>query len=77
MCRHLAFLGGEERLGALLVTPEHSLYRQSWAPRRQRHGTVNADGFGVGWYAEGTRRRPATGAPVRSGVTSRSRTWPG
>nr|WP_286199399.1 ergothioneine biosynthesis protein EgtC [Actinospica acidiphila] len=23
------------------------------APRRQRHGTVNADGFGVGWYAEG------------------------
>src|SRR4029078_13400159 len=22
-----------------------------WAPRRQRHGTVNADGFGVGWYA--------------------------
>ncbi|MFF3611917.1 ergothioneine biosynthesis protein EgtC [Streptomyces sp. NPDC002580] len=53
MCRHLAFLGGEERLGAVLVEPEHSLYRQSWAPRRQRHGTVNADGFGVGWYAEG------------------------
>ncbi|MGH3210321.1 MAG: class II glutamine amidotransferase, partial [Trebonia sp.] len=22
-------------------------------PRRQRHGTVNADGFGVGWYAAG------------------------
>jgi dimethylhistidine N-methyltransferase/ergothioneine biosynthesis protein EgtC len=29
------------------------LYRQSWAPRRQRFGTVNADGFGVGWYASG------------------------
>jgi glutamine amidotransferase len=27
--------------------------RQSWAPRRQRYGTVNADGFGVGWYADG------------------------
>ncbi|MGW0971249.1 ergothioneine biosynthesis protein EgtC [Streptomyces sp. NPDC002516] len=53
MCRHLAYLGDEERLGALLVTPEHSLFRQSWEPRRQRHGTVNADGFGVGWYAEG------------------------
>ncbi|MFJ7966249.1 ergothioneine biosynthesis protein EgtC [Streptomyces sp. NPDC096324] len=53
MCRHLAYLGSEERLGALLVTPEHSLFRQSWSPRRQRHGTVNADGFGVGWYAEG------------------------
>nr|WSY49726.1 ergothioneine biosynthesis protein EgtC [Streptomyces sp. NBC_00886] len=53
MCRHLAYLGPEEPLGRLLVEPEHSLYRQSWEPRRQRHGTVNADGFGVGWYAEG------------------------
>ncbi|KUL24755.1 ergothioneine biosynthesis protein EgtC [Streptomyces regalis] len=53
MCRHLAYLGPEEPLGRLLVEPAHALYRQSWAPRRQRHGTVNADGFGVGWYAEG------------------------
>ncbi|WP_367319253.1 ergothioneine biosynthesis protein EgtC [Streptomyces sp. HUAS ZL42] len=53
MCRHLAYLGPEEPLGRLLVEPPHSLYRQSWAPRRQRYGTVNADGFGVGWYAEG------------------------
>ncbi|MFC9116611.1 ergothioneine biosynthesis protein EgtC [Streptomyces sp. NPDC052492] len=51
MCRHLAYVGPEEPLGALLVRPAHGLYRQSWAPRRQRHGTVNADGFGVGWYA--------------------------
>jgi glutamine amidotransferase len=51
MCRHVAYLGPPEPLGALLVTPPHALYRQSWAPRRQRHGTVNADGFGVGWYA--------------------------
>jgi glutamine amidotransferase len=40
-------------LGKVLTEPAHALYRQSWAPRRQRHGTVNADGFGVGWYAEG------------------------
>ncbi|MHC3467465.1 ergothioneine biosynthesis protein EgtC [Streptomyces sp. 7R007] len=53
MCRHLAYLGPEEPLGRLLVEPAHSLYRQSWAPRRQRYGTVNADGFGVGWYAAG------------------------
>ncbi|MFE9095816.1 ergothioneine biosynthesis protein EgtC [Streptomyces sp. NPDC007264] len=53
MCRHLAFLGPAEPLGRLLVEPAHSLYRQSWSPRRQRYGTVNADGFGVGWYAEG------------------------
>jgi glutamine amidotransferase len=53
MCRHLAYLGTEEPLGSVLVDPAHSLYRQSWAPRHQRNGTVNADGFGVGWYAEG------------------------
>ncbi|MET9883196.1 ergothioneine biosynthesis protein EgtC [Streptomyces sp. NPDC006430] len=53
MCRHLAFVGPEVPLGRLLSEPEHSLVRQSWEPRRQRSGTVNADGFGVGWYAEG------------------------
>ncbi|MBT2369890.1 ergothioneine biosynthesis protein EgtC [Streptomyces sp. ISL-10] len=53
MCRHLAYLGPPEPLGALLTEPEHALMRQSWAPRRQRYGTVNADGFGVGWYADG------------------------
>ncbi|WP_329376656.1 ergothioneine biosynthesis protein EgtC [Streptomyces sp. NBC_01351] len=53
MCRHLAYLGPEVALGRLLNEPEHSLVRQSWEPRRQRSGTVNADGFGVGWYAEG------------------------
>jgi glutamine amidotransferase len=37
----------------VLIDPPHGLYRQAWAPRRQRHGTVNADGFGVGWYADG------------------------
>lgn len=51
MCRHLAYLGPEEPLGRLLTQPPHSLFRQSWAPRHQRYGTVNADGFGVGWYA--------------------------
>lgn len=51
MCRHLAYLGPPVPLGRLLGEPEHSLVRQSWEPRRQRSGTVNADGFGVGWYA--------------------------
>ncbi|MDH2387967.1 MULTISPECIES: ergothioneine biosynthesis protein EgtC [Streptomyces] len=53
MCRHIAYVGPPEPLGALLVEPAHGLLRQSWAPRRQRYGTVNADGFGVGWYADG------------------------
>ncbi|MFB7181463.1 ergothioneine biosynthesis protein EgtC [Streptomyces sp. NPDC056257] len=52
MCRHLAYLGPVVALRQLLSEPEHSLVRQSWEPRRQRSGTVNADGFGIGWYAE-------------------------
>ena len=51
MCRHLAYLGPPASLRSLLIDPPHSLYRQAWAPTRQRHGTVNADGFGIGWYA--------------------------
>jgi len=51
MCRHLAYVGPPASLRSLLIDPPHSLYRQAWAPRLQRHGTVNADGFGVGWYA--------------------------
>ncbi|WP_026533751.1 ergothioneine biosynthesis protein EgtC [Arthrobacter sp. H14] len=53
MCRHLAFLGPPTSLAELLLAPEHGLLKQSWAPRRQLHGTVNADGFGAGWYAAG------------------------
>lgn len=53
MCRHLAYLGPPVALRELIFASPHGLYTQSWAPRRQAHGTVNADGFGVGWYAGG------------------------
>jgi len=53
MCRHVAYVGGPVALGELLVRPAHALLRQSWEPRTQDSGVVNADGFGVGWYAEG------------------------
>jgi gamma-glutamyl hercynylcysteine S-oxide hydrolase len=53
MCRHLAYLGPPVSLRSVLIDPPSGLYRQSWAPRMQAHGTVNADGFGVGWYADG------------------------
>jgi glutamine amidotransferase len=53
MCRHLAYLGPPVPLEDVLINPPYGLYRQSWAPRQQRFGTVNADGFGVGWYADG------------------------
>ena len=51
MCRHLAYVGPPVSLKSLLIDPPYGLYRQAWAPRMQRHGTVNADGFGIGWYA--------------------------
>jgi len=51
VCRHLAYVGEPVRLADLLLTPPHSLLRQSWAPRDMRGGgTVNADGYGIGWY---------------------------
>ncbi|TQN31003.1 glutamine amidotransferase [Haloactinospora alba] len=51
MCRHMAYTGPDATLADLLHNHPNSLYAQSYAPREQRHGTVNADGFGVGWYA--------------------------
>ncbi|RVX38562.1 glutamine amidotransferase [Nonomuraea polychroma] len=59
MCRHAAWLGAPRPAATLIHEPEHGLHTQSYAPRRQRHGTVNADGFGMGWYD------PARAEPVR------------
>jgi glutamine amidotransferase len=59
MCRHTAWLGPPRTLDSLIHEPEYGLLRQSYAPRRQRYGTVNADGFGMGWYD------PARAEPVR------------
>ncbi|MFE9424991.1 ergothioneine biosynthesis protein EgtC [Kitasatospora sp. NPDC006697] len=53
MCRHLAYLGTPLSPAEVLLEPPYGLHRQSWSPRLQRFGTVNADGFGLGWYAEG------------------------
>lgn len=53
MCRHLAYVGEPMSLHDLLVAPEYNLVRQSYEPREQKYGIVNADGFGVGWYADG------------------------
>jgi glutamine amidotransferase len=50
MCRHLAYLGPPATLRSMLIDPPHGLYTQAWAPRLQRQGAINADGFGAGWY---------------------------
>jgi glutamine amidotransferase len=59
MCRFLAYLGPPVTLESLLLRPEHSWLEQSWAPRFQVHGKINADGFGAGWYAPEVRPEPA------------------
>ena len=59
MCRLIAYLGEPVRLDSLLMEPEFSLLRQSYEPRHQVHGRINADGFGVGWYAPDVRGLPA------------------
>ena len=48
MCRHLAWLGEPRTVASLVLEPEHGLLRQSYQPRRQSHGLMNADGWGVG-----------------------------
>lgn len=50
MCRHIAYLGPPVTLQSLLIDQPHSLVHQSWAPKLQTSGIMNADGFGVGWY---------------------------
>ena len=66
MCRHLAYVGAPVGLGEVLVEPPHALFRQAWEPRRQRHGIMNADGFGVGWYVPGhdVPARHRAGIPI-------------
>jgi glutamine amidotransferase len=50
-------------VSALVLEPEHGLLRQSWAPRYQQHGTLNADGWGVGFHPDPRPGRPQD--PVR------------
>lgn len=67
MCRHLAYLGSARSLSSLLYEPEQSLEQQSWKPRFQREGAMNADGWGVGWWDPLVRPEPAryrTAAPM-------------
>jgi glutamine amidotransferase len=58
MCRHLAYIGPSVTLEKLLLQPSHSLLHQASAPRYQTHGTINADGFGIGWYDRDLRAEP-------------------
>lgn len=51
MCRHLGWLGEPVSIASLVLDPPSGLCVQSYAPRRQKHGLLNADGWGVGFFS--------------------------
>ena len=65
MCRHLAWLGEPRSVASLVLDPPYGLLVQSYAPRRQKHGLMNADGWGVGFFDDdGAPRRWRCAAPL-------------
>lgn len=67
MCRHLGWLGAPVSVSSLVLDPPQGLRVQSYAPRRQKHGLMNADGWGVGFFSDlpdPTPRRWRSPAPL-------------
>jgi len=69
MCRHLGWLGRETSVSALVLDPPHGLRVQSYAPRRQKHGLMNADGWGVGFFDGAAPRRWRSASPLWGDVS--------
>jgi gamma-glutamyl hercynylcysteine S-oxide hydrolase len=67
MCRHLGWLGEPRSLASLMLEPAYGLLVQSYSPRRQKHGLMNADGWGAGFFDDhGVPRRWRSAAPLWS-----------
>lgn len=64
MCRHLGWLGQPVSAASLVLDPPHGLLVQSYAPRRQKHGLMNADGWGAGFFDGPVPRRWRSAAPL-------------
>jgi glutamine amidotransferase len=64
MCRHLGWVGEPRSIASLVLEPPSGLLVQSYAPRRQKHGLMNADGWGVGFFDNGVVRRWRGAAPL-------------
>jgi glutamine amidotransferase len=69
MCRHLGWLGREVPVSSLVLDPPHGLRVQAYAPRRQKNGLLNADGWGVGFFDGVTPRRWRSAAPLWGDVS--------
>lgn len=64
MCRHLGWLGAPVSVASLVLEPANGLVVQSYSPRRQKHGLMNADGWGVGFFDGPAARRWRSAAPM-------------
>ena len=69
MCRHLAWLGQPVTVASLMLEPPSGLLVQSYAPRRQKHGLMNADGWGAGFFDGPHPRRGRSAAPLWGDVS--------
>ncbi|MEE6136509.1 ergothioneine biosynthesis protein EgtC [Mycobacterium sp. 050128] len=65
MCRHLGWLGADVSVSSLILDPPFGLRVQSYSPRRQKHGLMNADGWGVGFFDRSSGGLPEGGVPRR------------
>lgn len=64
MCRHLGWVGEPVSVASLVLDPPYALLVQSYSPRLQKHGLMNADGWGVGFFDQHTPRRWRSAAPL-------------
>jgi glutamine amidotransferase len=69
MCRHLGWLGEPVSIASLVLDPPSGLRVQSYAPRRQKHGLLNADGWGVGFFDGPDTRRWRSASPLWGDVS--------
>ncbi len=68
MCRHLGWLGQPASVASLVLDPPYGLVVQSYSPRRQKHGLMNADGWGVGFFDSGGQERSDSGGGAASAL---------
>lgn len=61
MCRHLGWLGAPVSVASLMLEPANGLLVQSYSPRRQKHGLMSADGWGVGFFDPAGQERSDQG----------------
>ncbi|GMH45158.1 hypothetical protein BSKO_13115 [Bryopsis sp. KO-2023] len=77
MCRLLAYMGDPILLAHVVLWPDRSIIKQSYDARERlldpslpfhlAHGNLNADGFGIGWYA--MDREPSPNPCVFTSIT--------